>query len=129
MASVGSLVVNLEANTRNFQQAMQRSQQALQSFGAAAKRTAEAAHSLDSLSASNELPQQLDAASKRMGDLGVSAQAAAEQVRRYEELVDKAAAATHAASVAATMLGSSGNLVATGTATASHGLHTVLIGA
>lgn len=129
MASVGSLVVNLEANTRNFQQAMQRSQQALQSFGSAAKRTAEAAHSLDSLSASRELPQQLDAASKRMGDLGVSTQAAAEQVRRYEELVDKAAAATHAASVAATMLGNSGNLVATGTATASHGLHTVLIGA
>lgn len=129
MASVGSLVVNLEANTRAFQSAMARSQHALQTFGSAAKKTAEAAHTLDALSASRELPQQLDAAAKQMGDLQLSTQSAAEQVHRFELLADRAAVTTHAASVAAKALGASGNLVAAGAATASHGLHQVLIGA
>jgi hypothetical protein len=129
MASVGNLVVNLEANTRGFQRSMQQSQQALQSFAQTAKKTTEAAHTLDSIGANRQLPAQLDATAKQMGDLGVAMQAASEQVRRYEEIADKAAVATHAASVAAARFGGAGQVIATGTATVSHGLHSVLIGA
>ena len=53
MASIGSLVVNLEANTRGFQQSMQQSQQAMQAFAQTAKNTSNATQTLDTVGKNN----------------------------------------------------------------------------
>lgn len=129
MASMGALVVNLVANTRQFDSAVRRSQHALQSFAAGAKQTTEAVHALETLTISRQAPQQLDAVAKTMGDLEITTRAAAEQVARFEQIAHQASAVTSLTTTSLTALGGSGTLVAKGAATASHGMHSVVIGA
>ncbi len=97
MASMGALVVNLVANTRQFDTAVRRSQHALQSFAAGAKQTTEAVHALETLTISRQAPQQLLAVAKNMGDVEVTTRAAAEQVARFEQVATQASAVTSVA--------------------------------
>jgi len=127
MASIGSLVVNLEANTRGFQQSMQQSQQAMQAFAQTAKNTSNATQTLDTVGKNKELPATLDAAAKRMGDVEVASRTATEQLQRYEKIADKAALSTKAVAIAASAFGAVGGAVAKGANAASHGLHSMLV--
>ena len=129
MASMGSLVVNLQANTQQFTSAIARSQQAMAQFGAGATKAAEAAHALDVLTVGRDTVQQLQDAAVKMTDLQTATQMAAEQARRFEQLTHQASAATTVASTGLVALTKNTAAVAKGTAVVSHQMHAVVIGA
>lgn len=129
MASMGSLVVNLQANTQQFTSAIARSQQAMGQFGAGAAKAAEAAHALDVLSVSGQTIQQLEDVALKMTDLQGATQLAADQARRFEQLTHQAAAATTVASAGLLAITKNSVAVAKGTAVVSHQMHGVVIAA
>lgn len=129
MASMGSLVVDLQANTQQFTSAIARSQQAMAQFGAGANKAAEAAHALDVLTVGRDTVQQLQEAAVKMTDLQTATQMAAEQARRFEQLTHQASAATTVASTGLLALTKNAATVAKGTAVVSHQMHAVVIAA
>lgn len=129
MAAMGSLVANVVANTRQFDTAIARSQQALQQFGRGAQKAAEAAHSIETLSMSGNLSHELIVVTKQMGDLQTATAVAAQQAARFEHAAHLAAAGASAAALGANKFAGSASVVTTATASASHGMHVVVIGA
>ena len=69
MASMGSLVVDLQANTRQFDQAIQRSRQTMTAFAEGTRTAATAAGTLNNLTVGTDTARQLQMATKQMGDL------------------------------------------------------------
>jgi hypothetical protein len=126
---MGSLVANVVANTRQFDTAIARSQQALQQFGRGAQKAAEAAHSIETLSMSGNLSHELIVVTKQMGDLQTATAVAAQQAARFEHAAHLAAAGASAAALGASKFAGSASVVTTATASASHGMHVVVIGA
>lgn len=127
MASMGSLVVNLGANTRQFDSAIARSQQAMQAFGRGASKAAEAAHALDVLSVGKDTASQLQDAAAKMTDLQAVTEMAATQARRFEHAAHQAASAVTIAGTGMLVATKGASAVAKGTATASHGMHAVVV--
>jgi hypothetical protein len=126
---MGSLVANVVANTRQFDTAIARSQQALQQFGRGAQKAAEAAHAIDSLSMSGNLQTELVTVTKQMGDLQAVTAVAAQQAARFEHAAHLVAAGTSTAATGVTTFVASTGMINAAAVSASHGMHTVLIGA
>jgi hypothetical protein len=129
MAAMGSLVANVVANTRQFDTAISRSQQALQQFGRGAQKAAEAAHAIDSLGMSGNLQNELIIVTKQMGDLQTATAIAAQQAARFEHAAHLVAAGASTAATGVSAFASSTSLISNAAGSASHGMHTVLIGA
>jgi hypothetical protein len=129
MASMGSLVVNLGANTRQFDSAIARSQQAMQSFGKGAAKAAEAAHSLDVLTMGTGTAAQLQEVALKMTDLQTATQMAATQARNFEQAAHQVSAAVTVAGAGMVVASKGAVSVAKGASVASTGMHSVVIAA
>ena len=67
MASMGSLVVDLQANTRQFDQAIQRSRETMTAFAEGTRTAATAAGTLNTLTIGTDTARQLQMATKQIG--------------------------------------------------------------
>lgn len=129
MASMGSLVVDLTANTRQFEQAIARSRQTMQTFAEGTATAAEAARTLNTMSVGADTTRQLQMATKQMGDLQIHTQTAADQVRRFEHAAHLAAAGVSVAAKSVTVMTTSTSAVSVAATAASHGMHVLVVGA
>ena len=129
MASMGSLVVDLQANTRQFDQAIQRSRETMTAFAEGTRTAATAAGTLNNLTIGTDTARQLQMATKQMGDLQTHTQSAAEQVARFEHVAHLAAAGVSVATKSVQAMTATTSTVGAAAATASHGMHLVVVGA
>ena len=123
MASMGSLVVDLQANTRQFDQAIQRSRQTMTGFAQGAKQAATTGNAIQQIKANTQTATHLKEVETQIQNVSEATTEAANRWVNFENAAHVAIAAV------GPMFANSASVIGQSIYGISHAFHTITIGA